>query len=74
LEQARKLAKLLMGKLYHVNLIQLNPVDHYPGLPSKDDKAARFQQVLLQAGLPCTIRVRRGIDIQAGCGQLASQS
>jgi hypothetical protein len=25
-----------------------------------------------KAGIPCTIRIRRGIDIQAGCGQLAS--
>lgn len=72
--QAEKLAQLLGGKLYHVNLIQLNPVKHYPGLPSGDEKAAKFQQILRQAGLPCTIRLRRGIDIQAGCGQLASQS
>ena len=72
--QARKLAQLLAGKLYHVNLIQLNPVKHYPGLPAQEERAARFQQILRQAGLPCTIRLRRGIDIQAGCGQLASQS
>ena len=73
LDQAEKLAQLLTGKLYHVNLIQLNPVEHYPGLPSGDERAARFQQFLHQAGIPCTIRLRRGVDIQAGCGQLASQ-
>jgi 23S rRNA (adenine2503-C2)-methyltransferase len=74
LGQAQKLANLLTGKLYHVNLIQLNPVRGYPGSPSRDETAARFQRVLLQAGLPCTIRLRRGTDIEAGCGQLASQS
>lgn len=73
-EQAKKLARLLSGKLYHVNLIQLNPVKHYPGMPSELERAAEFQQILNDAGIPCTIRLRRGIDIQAGCGQLASES
>ena len=73
-EQAHKLVKLLDGKLYHVNLIQLNPVEHYPGSPAEDESAASFQHILHQAGISCTIRLRRGIDIQAGCGQLASQS
>lgn len=73
-EQARKLAALLAGKLYHINLIQLNPVEHYPGLPARDENAVNFQRILQAADLPCTIRLRRGIDIQAGCGQLASQT
>jgi 23S rRNA (adenine2503-C2)-methyltransferase len=30
-----------------------------------------FKETLEQAGVPCTIRMKRGIDIQAGCGQLA---
>ena len=33
-----------------------------------------FKETLEQAGIPCTIRMRRGIDIQAGCGQLAGAS
>ena len=73
LDQAEKLAQVLAGKLFHVNLIQLNPVEHFPGMPATDERAARFQQYLHQAGIPCTIRLRRGIDIQAGCGQLAHQ-
>jgi 23S rRNA (adenine2503-C2)-methyltransferase len=73
-EQARKLAALLAGKLYHVNLIQLNPVDHYGGIPTGDEQAHEFQQVLTAAGVPCTVRLRRGIDIQAGCGQLANKA
>jgi 23S rRNA (adenine2503-C2)-methyltransferase len=73
-DQAGKLVQLLMGKLFHVNLIQLNPFDHFPGQPSPDQAAADFQGTLQQAGIPCTIRLRRGIDIQAGCGQLASEA
>jgi len=73
-EQANKLARLLKGKLFHVNLIQLNPVNHFPGLPSGDAQAASFRGIIQQAGIPCTVRQRRGIDIQAGCGQLASKS
>ncbi|TFG48704.1 MAG: 23S rRNA (adenine(2503)-C(2))-methyltransferase RlmN [Anaerolineales bacterium] len=74
LDQARKLANLLADKQYHVNLIQLNPVDHYQGLPSPDQQARDFKGILTSAGIPCTIRLRRGIDIQAGCGQLASDA
>lgn len=73
-DQAEKLTHLLARKLYHVNLIQLNPVEHYSGQPSENAAAAKFQKILRDAGIPCTIRLRRGIDIQAGCGQLASQS
>jgi 23S rRNA (adenine2503-C2)-methyltransferase len=72
-EQAHKLIGLIKGKLFHVNLIRLNPVKHYSGNPTNTDQAATFQKQILDAGIPCTFRVRRGIDIQAGCGQLASQ-
>jgi 23S rRNA (adenine2503-C2)-methyltransferase len=34
-------------------------------------RAIQFKETLEQAGIPCTIRMRRGIDIAAGCGQLA---
>jgi len=73
-DQARKLSQLVEGMLVHVNLIQLNPVAHYGGKPAKDDQARKFQKILTDAGIACTIRLRRGIDIQAGCGQLASES
>ena len=53
---------------------ELNPVDHYPGKPAMDQNARRFQKIIEAAGIPCTIRLRRGIDIQAGCGQLASNA
>jgi 23S rRNA (adenine2503-C2)-methyltransferase len=74
LEQAHKLADWLEDMLAHVNLIPLNPTRNYAGVPTADDQARRFQEVLISRGIPCTIRLRRGIEIQAGCGQLASQS
>jgi len=72
-EQAAKLADLLGGMLAHVNLIPLNPTRGYEGQASTHERAIRFQEILQDRGVPCTIRLRRGIDIQAGCGQLASQ-
>lgn len=73
-DQAHKLVRLIKGKLFHVNLIRLNPVKHYFGNPTGTKRAADFQSILTAAGISCTFRVRRGIDIQAGCGQLASES
>ena len=73
-EQARKLSNLMGGMLAHVNLIQLNPVAHFSGKPAEGEKARIFHKILTDGGIACTIRLRRGIDIQAGCGQLASES
>jgi 23S rRNA (adenine2503-C2)-methyltransferase len=73
-EQARKLAELIGGKLFHVNLIQLNPVEHYQGSPASDQRASEFRNILTKSGIATTIRLRRGIDISAGCGQLALTS
>jgi 23S rRNA (adenine2503-C2)-methyltransferase len=70
LEQARALAKRVRGMLCHVNLIPLNPSDGYPGAPSPPGRVDAFCAELERHGLPATVRVRRGIDIQAGCGQL----
>ena len=70
-ETARKLAALLKGLLCHVNAIPLNPTAGYKGHATSRESAAKFKETLEQAGVPCTIRMRRGIDIGAGCGQLA---
>jgi 23S rRNA (adenine2503-C2)-methyltransferase len=72
-EEARKLAVLLKGLLCHVNAIPLNPTTGYDGQATTKERAAAFKEILEQNGIPCTIRMRRGIDIQAGCGQLASR-
>jgi 23S rRNA (adenine2503-C2)-methyltransferase len=68
--QARALAKLIKGMLCHINLIPLNPTSGYPGAASTRERIAAFRAVLEAAGIPNTLRLRRGIDIQAGCGQL----
>lgn len=73
-DQAYKLAGLLRGLLCHVNVIPLNPTTGYQGKATTRERGITFQAILKQAGIPCTIRTRRGIDIKAGCGQLASQS
>ncbi len=67
---ARELASLLKGLLCHVNLIPLNPVAGSPYQPSTSEAAAQFQQILEARGIAATVRLRRGLDIDAGCGQL----
>jgi 23S rRNA (adenine2503-C2)-methyltransferase len=79
-EQAHLLVKKLKtfrvdgSNLCHVNLIPLNPTQNYFGYAATHRTAIAFQEILVQAGIPCTIRIRRGIEIQAGCGQLAAES
>jgi 23S rRNA (adenine2503-C2)-methyltransferase len=70
LVQARGLAVLLAGLLCHVNLIPLNPTPGSPLQPSPRQQVDAFRQELQWAGIPTTVRMRRGIDIEAGCGQL----
>jgi 23S rRNA (adenine2503-C2)-methyltransferase len=69
-EQADQLAALLDGLLCHVNLIPLNPTPNSPWSGSSDERVYAFRDCLLAAGIPTTVRLRRGIDIAAGCGQL----
>ncbi len=70
---AQQLAQLLKGLLCHVNAIPLNPTSQSIYQASDKEQTLKFQSVLENHGIPCTIRLRRGIDIQAGCGQLAIQ-
>ncbi|HNB41335.1 MAG TPA: 23S rRNA (adenine(2503)-C(2))-methyltransferase RlmN, partial [Anaerolineales bacterium] len=70
-EVAQKLASRLKGLLCHVNAIPLNPTQGYQGEATSRQRSQVFKETLEQAGIPCTIRMRRGIDINAGCGQLA---
>ena len=69
-EHATLLAKKLKGMLCHVNAIPLNPTAGYRGRATTHQRAQLFRKILDQAGVQCTIRLRRGIEIQAGCGQL----
>ena len=71
-EQAHAVGRLLRGLSAQVNLIPLNPTTGYDGGPSNGAAARRFQEVLAEYGLPSTVRQRRGLDLAAGCGQLAA--
>ena len=71
-QQAHELGQLLRGLRCHVNLIPLNPTSGYDGAPTTADSAGEFVEILERHGIPATLRVRRGIDIDAGCGQLRS--
>jgi len=72
-EQAHILARKIKGLLCHVNAIPLNPTKGFHGQSSKSERAKIFKETLEGNGISCTIRAHRGIDIQAGCGQLASR-
>jgi len=69
-EHARELARLLEGGMFKVNLIPYNPTGMYDG--SARDTIATFKHVLDRARLPATVRLTRGRDIAAACGQLAA--
>jgi 23S rRNA (adenine2503-C2)-methyltransferase len=71
-EQAHALGRLLGGLDAHVNLIPLNPTFGFDGRPTNPPAVRAFQAILTEYGLPSTVRQRRGIDVAAGCGQLAT--
>jgi 23S rRNA (adenine2503-C2)-methyltransferase len=67
---ADDLARLLRGRLCHVNLIPLNPTEDPSLHASSAERGLAFESRLRQAGVAATIRVNRGRDILAACGQL----
>jgi 23S rRNA (adenine2503-C2)-methyltransferase len=69
-EQARALVALLDPKVFKVNLIPYNPTGMYAGSTRK--AIAAFKDVLDHGRLPATVRLTRGRDIAAACGQLAA--
>jgi 23S rRNA (adenine2503-C2)-methyltransferase len=73
-EQARALASLLKGLLCHVNLIPVNPTpDRSIRRPARE-RTLLFQRELASRGIPCTIRVEKGVEISAACGQLRGEA
>ena len=71
-EHAEALAELLDPKLFKVNLIPYNPTGRFEG--SSRDAIAAFKAVLDRARVPSTVRLTRGRDIDAACGQLYAAS
>jgi len=72
-ETAHELGRLLQALNAHINLIPLNPTGDFGGRPSHPEDIRNFQSILSGYGLPSTVRQRRGIDIDAGCGQLRAR-
>ncbi len=69
-EQALALAARVTGMLAHINLIQLNPTTGFEGRPSSPERVEAFTNILDRKHISYSLRLRRGIDIRAGCGQL----
>ena len=72
-ENADLLCRRLKGMPCQVNLIPLNDTKKYEGNGADQDRLQSFKSVLDKNGIPCTVRLKRGIDIDAGCGQLAAE-
>jgi 23S rRNA (adenine2503-C2)-methyltransferase len=69
-EHARQLAALLDPRAYKLNLIPYNPTGAYDG--SSPERIERFRAILAEHRLTATVRLTRGRDIDAACGQLAA--
>jgi 23S rRNA (adenine2503-C2)-methyltransferase len=69
-EQARALAAQLRGLPIHVNLIPYNPTAGDNLRRPSRDRVRAFQRELQSAGINATVRIERGIEIAAACGQL----
>jgi 23S rRNA (adenine2503-C2)-methyltransferase len=67
---ARRLVEVLDPEVFKVNLIPYNPTGRFEG--SSRDAIAAFKHVLDRARVPATVRLTRGRDIAAACGQLAA--
>jgi len=68
-EIAAELAKIMQGNGTHVNLIPINPTAGNFKRPTQDN-IREFEQILYNAGVNCTVRVEKGTEISAACGQL----
>lgn len=71
-QDAENLARLLHGMLCHVNLIPLNATEGSKFHGTSPETTENFKQILDLHHIPASIRLRRGLDIAAGCGQLAT--
>lgn len=67
---AAELRDLLKGMLCHLNLIPLNPVPGTGMLATRREQVFAFQKIVEEAGISTTVRIERGVDIAAACGQL----
>jgi 23S rRNA (adenine2503-C2)-methyltransferase len=69
-KQALRLAEVLRGRPFHVNLIPHNTVDELPFRAATREKATRFWEILREQRVTVHIRKQRGAEEDAACGQL----
>ena len=67
---AARVADLVRGIRAKLNLIPYNPGPELPFRPSPLERVLAFQQVLAKRRIPSFIRISRGQDVRAACGQL----
>jgi 23S rRNA (adenine2503-C2)-methyltransferase len=73
-EQLEALVAFCRGLLCHVNLIPANPVSGTGLVRARDDAVGRFAERLREAGVETSVRIERGADIDAACGQLRGRA
>ncbi|MBI4303176.1 MAG: 23S rRNA (adenine(2503)-C(2))-methyltransferase RlmN [Chloroflexi bacterium] len=73
LDRARSVARLLAGLNCHINLIAANCTANQRFRPSPRSTVLAFERELKRLNITCTLRESRGLDIDAGCGQLRSR-
>lgn len=73
-EDAARLAKLLRPLRVKINLIPMNPIARSELAAPAPERVEAFRSTLAQAGYSCSVRRRRGDDVDAACGQLALTS
>ncbi len=73
-EQAASLTRLLSGLNCHVNLITASSTAEGDFKPSPGEMVVAFEKELKRQGINCTRRHSKGLDIEAGCGQLRSRA
>src|SRR5437764_12329140 len=69
-EQARALGELVHGMLCHVNIIPVNPTADASIQRPQRSRTLAFERELAARGVACTVRVEKGVEISAACGQL----
>ncbi len=72
-KDADDLAHYLKGKNAYINLIPYNEVKENPYHSTSDEETLAFYDMLKKRGLAVTLRVKRGVDIDAACGQLRAK-
>jgi 23S rRNA (adenine2503-C2)-methyltransferase len=72
-EVARELAALVRGTGVHVNVIPVNPTAGGYRRPSRA-RVLDFERILKEAGVNVTVRVEKGSEISAACGQLRTDT